>query len=379
MYKKGDKLKILCKSRLGGRDFTGKIFEFVCYQDDKIEVQTETEGLYWYDPSEVELVTSQRLEIGKYYNIDSVGGFHYKVKVLSIDCNKNYVCDSVDWKNFFRAKNALCTDKQIQDFRELTWKEIVHLEKCIAAGKYIEPSESIDYSTWSKEKLLEKAKNDYPIGTKYRDINDKHEFIIESISWPDSNFNDIIWAERGKGYLYHKGVWAEIVSKPEIKITLDDLEKDKYYAYRRVNNPDKWNIFKSKGKTYYIGSICYAISNLIYEYYSNSSFYPCIGQPNEIIEYRVATQEEINWLDLCISANKFVEKPIKSNQEEVIVPQDFMNQYSNTSEIVIRDIKKVKTSVNIKITDAIPLTLNLPKVERKLVKVIKLTNYSIVI
>lgn len=71
----------------------------------------------------------------------------------------------------------------------------------------------------SKEELLAEAKRRYPVGTKYKPASDDSSdiFVLSSDDWNDSPLDDVVHAELGKGCLYYKGDWAEIISKPTVE------------------------------------------------------------------------------------------------------------------------------------------------------------------
>lgn len=64
--------------------------------------------------------------------------------------------------------------------------------------------------------LLEKAKRDYPIGTRFKSVASRNVYVTKS--------NDPLWwcgmiyFNDGGGALYSKGKWAEIVKQPDIEI-----------------------------------------------------------------------------------------------------------------------------------------------------------------
>lgn len=66
----------------------------------------------------------------------------------------------------------------------------------------------------TKEELLAEAKRRYPIGTKYKSTSGNIN-TVESMVWPNSGQDDVIWAESGKGILYDRGKWAEIIESPK--------------------------------------------------------------------------------------------------------------------------------------------------------------------
>ena len=66
----------------------------------------------------------------------------------------------------------------------------------------------------NKEEMMAKALRDYPVGTRYKSAmsHDKDSLVVERqdfYAWAEG-----IRAETGKGWICHKEVWAEIISKP---------------------------------------------------------------------------------------------------------------------------------------------------------------------
>lgn len=62
-----------------------------------------------------------------------------------------------------------------------------------------------------RDRLLEEAYLRYPPGTVYIDAADSSRFVVEKADF-DNHYDNGIRAEAGKGLLYYKGEWAEIVS-----------------------------------------------------------------------------------------------------------------------------------------------------------------------
>jgi hypothetical protein len=83
----------------------------------------------------------------------------------------------------------------------------------------------------NKKEILEKAKRDYPPGTKFIGLHSKQIYIVDcDLSSFQKNWLGIDWlivkikdennrSIRGFGeYLYMRGEWAEIISLPYPKI-----------------------------------------------------------------------------------------------------------------------------------------------------------------
>lgn len=78
----------------------------------------------------------------------------------------------------------------------------------------------------TKEEILAKAKQDFPIGTIFKEATSDKIYTVESFDKGDTNgWNTtehiIIYVEGIQGcgkYLYYKGKWAECISRPEVII-----------------------------------------------------------------------------------------------------------------------------------------------------------------
>lgn len=154
----------------------------------------------------------------------------------------------------------------------------------------------------SKEELLEKARLDYPVGSKIKNdglsMTSKgagtitNTFIYEPKSnsiWNKSTYLNIL--------LYKDSVWAEIISKPKTSLKVEDLVE---------------------GGIYYLtcGVILKVINILIDGYITavrlntNTSNRFKASDSIRVVgnECRLATQEEKEWLEECIRANRFIPK-----------------------------------------------------------------------
>lgn len=122
----------------------------------------------------------------------------------------------------------------------------------------------------TKDELLKYAKENYPIGTKYKcpiNIGD-HRLglginIVElgdEIEFRRSDEIDII----GKGYIYYKGEWAEILEKPKVE---PEFEKGKWYKILD-NWYGKFETVHNSGKRIKFSE--YITSNGTYMYSTNN-------------------------------------------------------------------------------------------------------------
>jgi hypothetical protein len=126
----------------------------------------------------------------------------------------------------------------------------------------------------SKDELFEKAKSDYPIGTKFIAADDnKSQYEVASFDSCQSNLwisEDYIICSlkdiKGYGgYLYYKGKWAEIISKPETKS--ETMEK-----------PESWCVVCTEDNREAIKDWYYGVKPSI-----GSGFIPFIGHVYGII------------------------------------------------------------------------------------------------
>jgi len=69
-----------------------------------------------------------------------------------------------------------------------------------------------------KEELLEQAKKKYPVGTRYKSASySETEYVVEKQTFEYTSDGDI-HGEDGKGILYRKGKWAEIIEPPKAEV-----------------------------------------------------------------------------------------------------------------------------------------------------------------
>lgn len=110
------------------------------------------------------------------------------------------------------ANMTLTFDKsdKLEDWRYATKEEI---------AKYNEIGKPYDVTILNKstmttpEELLEKAKRDYPIGTKYIGLRDNEPYTARtSPSWVPSGRDDYFGIHVGTDYVYREGKWADIVT-----------------------------------------------------------------------------------------------------------------------------------------------------------------------
>jgi hypothetical protein len=150
-----------------------------------------------------------------------------------------------------------------------------------------------------KNQLLEEAKNRFPInsvinsthGSKDTIKNHNFRFGIN-----DSAKNNIYY-DNGNIELYnHKSLkWAEIISKPESNLKVEDLVEGEVYYITYNSGREFINLSKGKHEVgYYI-----SIDDKTLE---KSGF--CSGAKT----YKPASPEDKLWLEACIKADKFIPK-----------------------------------------------------------------------
>lgn len=148
------------------------------------------------------------------------------LKVINDSCINHYSCKKGDYLLFQREKSGL--EYWGNPFRN---NEPHYYGKDAHKMSYFElmpdgfhPNETISKSL-SKEEILEKAKRDYPIGSKFIDLVNNATFTVKNQRF--DNFGDesqlYVLVEQHKDHpnkgakIYKNGKWAEIISKPDVK------------------------------------------------------------------------------------------------------------------------------------------------------------------
>lgn len=103
-----------------------------------------------------------------------------------------------------------------------------------------------------KNALLEEAKRRYPIGTKFKSVNDKEIYKVETNShrWCNEGID-----VEGVPWIYLRGNWAEIVEEPKVETK---FEKGKWYHstdWGRPNDYIKFSEFESPNTFYFTEKI----------------------------------------------------------------------------------------------------------------------------
>lgn len=149
------------------------------------------------------------------------------------------------------------------------------------------------------DSLLEEAKKKYPIGTVYNCAYSPEDFsnktVIFELRYVDKEKNTI---EGGRGYIYYKGRWANIIRKVDQKVdskyplVLSDLKENEIYVGCGKDEIETY-LFKPRKAEISLSDKCY--------YSSNSPF-------GAGVKFRIATPDEKKWLEFCIKENKFFSK-----------------------------------------------------------------------
>jgi hypothetical protein len=144
-----------------------------------------------------------------------------------------------------------------------------------------------------KNQLIEEAKNRYLPGTK---IKSAYTGSVYDVVLHDKLFitNSGNIDNGGKGYLYYNANWAEIISKPESNLKVEDLVEGEVYC----------GLIKSSKRIV----IFYPEAFELYELDRNNYRFKSGNSPENIINIKLATPEEKQWLEVCIKANKFISK-----------------------------------------------------------------------
>jgi hypothetical protein len=263
------------------------------------------EYLGWFDNEEIELyielpikkVEDKPVLIQGIYNIGDV-----VVSLEKVDLRRNlgdmFKVSSKSNGNILYYNEFSCSS-EIKSFRKATQEE----EKAFNNGiTNISDIKTVDMAEIQKE-----AMRRYSISTQYRcatgnykDVrmlkNDQYTYRIEG---------NYILAHSGGGLLYRDGVWAEILSIPIVTKNLDEYPIGSY-CYR-----NGWVFKKVNTINYECNN--YALHTVAKDYYNGNAHIQHYNKNPD----RLATDEEREWLDACISAGKFVENP-KTTQSSVL-------------------------------------------------------------
>lgn len=174
-----------------------------------------------------------------------------------------------------------------------------------------------------RERLLKYAKENYPEGTKYKCVNnnekiyhnrDNFQFQIDKYIISDKNIWSSITNSSG-GWLYKDGKWAKIIEKPLFRDNngkyryKSDFEEGKVY---KVNTGYKYNwvirFSHFEGNTFK-GSSCLSSDNYYDDKFTSST----------VKSVLLISKDEIQWLEACEKAGKFVEKDSWKNSKEKTV------------------------------------------------------------
>lgn len=169
---------------------------------DKVEIKKWSVGTYIVPLQDRLLTRNEPLISYKLY------------KIVERDDNGNkcpyIICENGNKINF-------CINDDTEKIEGIEWfsTESEALEFCKSIGN----SEK-DWSKASKEELLVEAKRRYPIGTKFISSYRGTEYIANKDIFIQKELNSLQIDNNGDTaypYVFYRGVWAEIISLPEIK------------------------------------------------------------------------------------------------------------------------------------------------------------------
>lgn len=157
--------------------------------------------------------------------------------------------------------------------------------------------EGIKEKVMDKEELLKEAKRRYPVGSKIKGLLYNKVYVVNPslFGYYDIEDNKIITDGFGDS-VYLNGKWAEIVQDT---LKIEDLVEGEIY-YHKCDQFSYIIKFSKLGYNNRIEGYCNVCLNI------NS--YDRSYANTTITELRVASQEEKDWLNACIKANKFIPK-----------------------------------------------------------------------
>jgi len=155
-------------------------------------------GNWWINI--VPLSKEQRIEVGKFFDANTKpSSSFYQENANPCGTNHIWVTKNLPDKNVFYSLSAV--EKVDHSFGyELTYTEF--------AKRFL--PELLP----RKEQLLEQARANYPVGTRYKSLVEPEQYTIDKNKPYWNEGGDIIWPDSGLGALYRDGKWAEIVGKP---------------------------------------------------------------------------------------------------------------------------------------------------------------------
>lgn len=159
------------------------------------------------------------------------------------------------------------------------------------------------------------------LGVKPGDIIEVEDNIILTINGKPSN-SAIKWSFPKRPFRGKYSDWQELLSEEEIKVgdvlyVKEDASGIKGWMLGRISSLEKFSGGIEKGIADFIHKFEPANHGIFVNFVKNNTW--CFSSP-PTRTYRRATEEEIQWLDACITANKYMEKEeaLKKNIPEYV-------------------------------------------------------------
>lgn len=153
-----------------------------------------------------------QFEVGKWYEGSCTGKdkpYYVKFKEFR---NGYYYCDYIVKNNSYSKGGAF------NYLYEEVSPSIPEIQKYLPEGH---PDKIVEKKELSRDELLEKAKRDYPVGTKAKSIyNNLFEITsTDKINYGTGIVSNFIFYDNGEYEMYNPktGEWCKIISKPETK------------------------------------------------------------------------------------------------------------------------------------------------------------------
>lgn len=246
-YKKGDKIQIRSDLIDGkqygkhwvyihqmnqylGKTVTIKSINYPNNDNSYYEIEEDNDKYRWTDEMFQELMEEKNNSLTKKDLIKGEIYFYSDPRwdndYIELYDGDKYSCiriskkNSSDWVFYYSYSHYFYYYGKIAFIRKSTSEEKQWLLACIKAGKGVSKEEisKKEYKSIpgepNKEELLEEAKRRYPIGCRVISVFDNEVYDLKEDSLVyEENTNSV----RRNIYLFYKGKWAKIISKPEIK------------------------------------------------------------------------------------------------------------------------------------------------------------------
>jgi hypothetical protein len=280
------------------------------YKDCKDLQPASIEEIQFFLPNDhPDKIKNVQFEIGKWYKSNIGNSCWYYLKVVSFNKNAVYgekinhdgrYVEYNYWNSEETIKQALelgpLTDlSEIQQYLPEVHSDKIPTEKSLV-GRYIK---------WLKDKTY---KIDYKAG-------DYSKIVSEGSLYLKLEGNDVSFKKID--YNVKQGNW-ELMPEGFEPLTSIKIKEGEYYYFKGVgSNPyivkctDAYNRVGGSNQDVHIGTYVDMRRSSFTrhsEWSHNANTFTC----------RLATQEEREWLDLCIKENKFVPKPEKMEQKSVL-------------------------------------------------------------